>query len=97
MGEIADSMLDGTLCEGCGEYLGGTDYDVPLLCGGCAKDRRADGHDVQRLGKFWQDCGAASKAAPRPVKAKCPTCGKAVTQAGMKDHARAVHGEHAKG
>ena len=35
MGEIAEMMLDGTLCEGCGEYMGdGTGY--PRYCRSCA-------------------------------------------------------------
>lgn len=34
MGEIADMMLDGTLCSGCGEYLGG-DCGYVTLCEGC--------------------------------------------------------------
>jgi len=40
MGEVAEMMLDGTLCEGCGEYLG---YPVgyPRYCSGCAKDQHA--------------------------------------------------------
>jgi len=35
MGEIADMMLDGTLCEGCGVYLGEVGYTQ--LCAGCAQ------------------------------------------------------------
>ncbi len=31
MGEIADAMLDGTLCEGCGEYIG-SDAGYPQYC-----------------------------------------------------------------
>lgn len=33
-GEIAEMMLDGTLCEGCGEYMGG-DAGYPRRCAGC--------------------------------------------------------------
>ena len=36
MGEIAEMMLDGTLCEGCGEYLGET-VGFPMYCPSCAK------------------------------------------------------------
>jgi len=37
MGEIAEMMLDGTLCEGCGEFLGaGTGY--PVRCGSCQNE-----------------------------------------------------------
>ena len=37
MGEIADMMLDGTLCERCGEYLG-TDNGYPTYCASCANE-----------------------------------------------------------
>jgi len=55
MGEIAEMMLDGTLCECCGVALGGpgTDYEpqgFPQYCSKqCAEDRGADyweGKDV---------------------------------------------------
>lgn len=36
MGDIAEMMLDGTLCEGCGEYLGEGD-GYPQYCAGCAE------------------------------------------------------------
>lgn len=35
MGEIADMMLDGTLCAGCGEYMGGAGDGFPRYCSGC--------------------------------------------------------------
>ena len=39
MGEIAEMMLDGTLCEGCGEYIG-ADACYPQYCSPeCAADR----------------------------------------------------------
>ncbi len=37
MGEIAEMMLDGTLCEGCGEYLGEGD-GFPRYCASCSDD-----------------------------------------------------------
>lgn len=37
MGEIADMMLDGTLCSGCGVYMG-DDLGYPGYCSGCAPD-----------------------------------------------------------
>ena len=42
MGEIADMMLDGTLCEGCGVYLEGEPTGYPRYCSGaCASGRGA--------------------------------------------------------
>lgn len=39
MGEIADMMLDGTLCEGCGVYLG-DECGYPRYCSGCRPPRK---------------------------------------------------------
>ncbi len=39
MGDIADMMLDGTLCEGCGVYLPGESNGVPRRCRSCKADR----------------------------------------------------------
>lgn len=38
MGEIAEMMLDGTLCEGCGVYMAGGGNGVPQRCGACELD-----------------------------------------------------------
>jgi len=37
MGDIADMMIDGTLCEGCGVYLPGESRGDPRRCRDCAK------------------------------------------------------------
>lgn len=34
MGEIAEMMIDGILCEQCGEYIGGA-VGYPRTCSGC--------------------------------------------------------------
>ena len=39
MGEIADMMLDGTLCQGCGGYIG-SDNGFPTWCSDCKKERK---------------------------------------------------------
>lgn len=36
MGEVAEMMLDGTLCQSCGEYLDQEPVGYPVSCGGCA-------------------------------------------------------------
>ena len=40
MGEIADMMLDGTMCAGCGEWMhGGEDgHGYPQYCSACAQE-----------------------------------------------------------
>lgn len=43
MGEIADMMIEGDLCEGCGEYLEGEGSGFPRYCSEqCARDRGAE-------------------------------------------------------
>jgi hypothetical protein len=37
MGEIADMMLDGTICEQCGEFIG-EPVGYPRLCSSCAEE-----------------------------------------------------------
>jgi hypothetical protein len=37
VGEIADAMLDGTLCETCGEFIG-EPIGHPRRCGACDPD-----------------------------------------------------------
>lgn len=43
MGEIADMMLDGTMCAGCGEYLEKEPMGFPDYCSSC-RPRRAKGY-----------------------------------------------------
>ena len=41
MGDIADMMLEGILCQGCGEFLGdGEGY--PMFCSACGGDEESD-------------------------------------------------------
>ncbi|QEH79908.1 hypothetical protein EIK56_17925 [Sphingomonas sp. C8-2] len=83
MGEYADMMLDGILCEGCGSYIddaGGEGF--PRYCSNqCARDRGA----LHAL----PNC----VAKPNPAKVNCPTCRKRVKQIGLSDHMRAAHPE----
>ena len=92
MGDVADMMLDGTLCEGCGVFMDGEECGFPRLCAGCARDRRQDGHEVRDTGLGgFQDTGLRKIGKPTPPKTKCPTCGKNVKQVGLNDHIRDAH------
>jgi DNA-directed RNA polymerase subunit RPC12/RpoP len=79
MGEIAEMMLDGTLCEGCGVFLedGGGGY--PRRCIQCEEDAR-----IAEI-----DHGARQLAAS--MKVKCPDCGKRVKPNGLANHIRDKH------
>ena len=44
VGDIADMMLDGTLCEGCGEWMG-EPRGYPVRCAGCTDEDFKDNED----------------------------------------------------
>ena len=83
MGEIAEMMLDGTLCEGCGVALGGSADGFPRQCSDCAREVRAEKH-AQTLTHHQQI-----------KKTPCPTCGRKVKAIGLSDHMRDAHGSAA--
>ena len=79
MGEVAEMMLDGTLCEGCGEFIG-ADYG-PSYCRECARERAKDGM-----------VALIDTPQPQPVpKVACPVCSKLVKITGIGDHWRQLH------
>lgn len=43
MGEIADQILEGQMCQWCGEYLGDGD-GYPTICAGCQAEEGVDAH-----------------------------------------------------
>lgn len=51
MGEVSDMMLDGTLCQTCGEYLGDGD-GYPVTCPGCKVDTPA--RPSKNASKKWR-------------------------------------------
>lgn len=53
MGDIADMMLDGTLCECCGEYIGHGDQGYPGYCSAeCARNRGAEPEQIKKRAGF---------------------------------------------
>lgn len=83
MGEIADMMLDGTMCEGCGEYMGEGD-GFPQYCSEqCANDRGANPSQIKDRPVF---------EAPSKRDTSCPKCGKMCRgHQGYLDHFRVKH------
>jgi hypothetical protein len=54
MGEIADAMLEGDLCEMCGVALDGEGYGIPRYCSNqCAKDRGFDYRASDGAGAYY--------------------------------------------
>ena len=85
MGDIADMMLDGTLCSGCGVYMHGKPDGIPRECKECARE-------TAQFDKAARKAANIEKNA-RQKKAKCPQCGKRVKEIGLPQHIAAVHGE----
>ncbi len=73
MGDVADMMLDGTLCEGCGVFLNASPPGFPCYCADCKRERKAD--------------KAAAYQPPKP-KVKCSICLRKVKPTGLADHMR---------
>lgn len=83
MGEIAEMMIDGTLCEGCDVSLHRQSDGVPRRC-----------HDCRQTKAEQKALNVARMQAEhaRQKKAKFPTCGKRVRLVGMADHQKDAHG-----
>ena len=83
MGEYAEMMLDGTMCEGCGEYLGGSE-GFPVRCSGCREEPDPAARYVPTAGQ-------------KRRRFKCPSnCGKGFrTKEAMDQHNLDKHGVRA--
>jgi hypothetical protein len=84
MGDIAEAMLDGTLCSQCGEYLGG-DEGFPVVCAGCRREEKRQG----RLPRF-----SPYNVPPRKGTIQCTHCPRWIKPIGMAQHVRDKHPEH---
>lgn len=95
MGDVADMMLDGTLCQSCGELLIDEHTEpngFPSLCPGCAEDhplgdviKEVDARQVElRMAAHF---GVLTRETPT----QCPFCKRWVKAIGFSDHFRDKH------
>ena len=96
MGDIADMMLEGQMCQGCSEILGDGD-GYPTFCKSCQKEMDCDQYGEPRSKRAHpsKTPNVTSKdGSPlyRPGKVNCPTCNKLVKVTGLEQHTRDVHG-----
>lgn len=84
MGEIAEMMLDGTLCAGCGDFMSDDPPGYPCYCRDCGRDQKAE--------RKKATAAAHELHMSRQKKCKCPTCGRKVKEVGLSDHMRDAHG-----
>lgn len=81
MGEIADMMLEGMMCQWCGEFLD-EDDGYPVVCAGCQRQ-----HGVDEFGDPVEP-----KSGKRPKNIPCEICGKAFSSEYARDqHCRDKH------
>jgi tRNA(Ile2) C34 agmatinyltransferase TiaS len=84
MGDIADMMLDGDLCEGCGVYMGSAGQGFSRRCASCSREHKA-ANKVANVARNQAEHAAAQKIP-------CPVCGKRIKTVGMADHVKDAHG-----
>jgi len=78
MGDIADMMLNGDICQFCGEILDGCGF--PQVCPRCQDE---DG--IDKYGNPKKDSPTVRR------KVKCPQCGKRVWESGLAQHKKDKH------
>jgi Zn finger protein HypA/HybF involved in hydrogenase expression len=88
MGEVAEMMLDGTLCEGCGVFLNDEPTGYPCRCSGCAAEAKTE--------RAAQNITANQKIHAEQKKIPCMVCGRKVKTIGMSNHIKDAHPAGAK-
>lgn len=87
MGEIAEAMRGGSLCEGCGEYFG-DECGFARLCAVCAAERRKGGAIVRAtgLGGYQEVTTSAPKNRVKaPKRVRCPGCNRRFVDPNARD------------
>lgn len=90
-GEIAEMMLDGTLCEGCGGFMSDAGEGSPRYCSEqCARDRGAPSCEpVARPQPNKADRARWRRQQNKPCY--CPMCGCRKEGRPLADHIRDAH------
>lgn len=87
MGEVAEMMLDGTLCEGCGVFLNAEAPGYPCYCGACRPAAKQGAAAVRKE----QRAIAHQLHQARQKKTKCPTCGRKVKEIELANNMKDAH------
>jgi hypothetical protein len=88
MGEIAEMMLEGGMCQWCGEILDSGGY--PQICAGCQAQYGVDQLGEPRNKKSQKQ---GNKRHSHRRDTPCPQCGRLVKAVGLEQHQRANHGK----
>jgi hypothetical protein len=76
MGDFADDVLTGDLCQDCGGWIDENSDGIPRFCKACHPKGKSD---FQKL------------KVPTVKKIKCTLCDRHLKPNGMKDHLRDFH------
>jgi hypothetical protein len=90
MGEYAEMMLEGIVCQFCGELIGdGEGLGFPTVCGGC---QRAEGVDECGQPRGKRRVGADPTPSRRTIKCTVRGCTKGFATSEARDqHLRDRH------
>lgn len=81
MGEIADMMINGSMCQYCGECFD-DEPGYPRSCPSCSSD---EDDQIDMINN------TIKKIEANLAKVKCPKCDKRVHQSGLNQHIAAKH------
>jgi hypothetical protein len=95
MGEVAEMILEGILCEGCGELIDENAAGHPRRCAGCdmsPRTLRSVKRVVGRQRQAERENRERHEAARSRKPFECSQCQKLFrTEGGVKQHARDTH------
>ena len=90
MGEIAEMMLDGSLCQDCGQVIGDGNGDgLPVTCDSCLKQNARQSRGVGDL-KAKVNITKTKTGKQKMKRSPCNICGKSF--AVMAQHLHYAHG-----
>jgi Zn finger protein HypA/HybF involved in hydrogenase expression len=87
MGEYADMILDGTMCQGCGVFLNDEPPGYPCDCTDCARDRQKIDSTTRKQARQV----AHQLHQARQKKTRCPICNRKVKEIGLPNHMKDSH------
>lgn len=93
MGDIAEMMLDGTMCSACGGFMGGAGNGYPVTCLACAKEEAAEERDPLHVGVVapGHEIRRCRKQRARRFYCTCEP-GRVLNSAAVDRHVAAVQG-----
>jgi hypothetical protein len=90
MGDVADMILEGVLCQECGVYMEGGD-GIPRTCAGCLREAKDSAPLAPSNTPATLDGRMVKISVPANTTIHCWICNRKVRAIGLKDHQRDAH------